>query len=603
MARYAGKVQLYGRLKPGVSREAALGQLRAIERRFIDEHATPAVRAQAEDAGLNIELAGLGEDLATAASRPLGLLQIGSAFVLFIGTINVVSLMLARGNTKRPEYAVRLALGAGRGALFRQFLAENVLLTLVAALGGIFLGWAAIKLTNVYLPMVAAGARPVTLEPKVIALVSAGLLILGATMAALQLGWLCRSGLNLEGARTTSAGRRARWFSGGLVTAQIAVAVVLLIGAGLLLRSFAQVVAVDPGFNPAQLVQGRIAVSKRYSDPEKNVALQRRVRSAILEIPGVQQVALVDVSVVGSFRATPFVLRGSEVPENRNRLTVAVNPVSPEFFETMQIRLLEGRFFTEADDLRKSFVVIVDDLFAKRYFPDTSPIDREISFSSSPPPEGQPWPRIIGVVKRAQLAGLEARDGMPFVYWPMVQQPVPGFTIIARSSRPASAVLAEIRQKLRAIDPLIPLYWAASIEETFDGMLQHRRGLLVLTSIFAGLALILAAVGLYGVLAYDVSQRTREIGIRNALGATRRQIIGLIMRQGLSKTLIGLSVGLVGAMCLARFMRGLLFEIGHLDPVAFCGVLLLLLLIAVIASWVPARRAAKVDPMVALRAE
>jgi predicted permease len=601
-ARYRGRTNVFGRLKPGVTLEAAQAQLAQIDRRHATIEASAPVRAYLEQTGHHVVLERLGEAQAAAVRSPLALLQGGALFVLLIGVVNALNLILARANARRPEFAVRAALGASRGRLLRQLFAETLLLTAVACVLALALAWASLHVINRYLPLVAAKALPVTLDAPVVALIVAVSAVLALGLAVVPFALLGKSGLRLGVARTASASATARRCGHAMVVMQVAVALVLLVGAGLLVRSFARVLSVELGFDAQQIVQARIAVTQAHTDPEKNVALQRRVMTAFREIPGVEKVSVVTVNSIGSFPTVPFVLRGGGELSGSQSLA-ALNWVSPDYFDTMGVRLLEGRVFTEADDRRKDPVVIVDDLFVKRYFPGRNAVGEEIAIGANPPPEGVPWPRIVGVVRRAQLAGPEGRDGLPFIYRPFVQESAPGLTFLVRSPRPASQVLTEMRQKMSEIDPTMPLYWTTSLKDGIDDMLQFRRGLLLLVAVFAGLALLLAGVGLYGVLAYDVSQRTREIGIRGALGATRGQIVSLILKQGLGRACMGLAAGLVASIFLTRLLRSWLFDVTPGDPVAIGGVTLLLMGVALLASWLPARRAARVDPMVALRAE
>ncbi len=603
-ARYRGRTTLFGRLNAGVSRLAALEQLSAIDGAFLEDHAPAQMRAHFESSGHRMAIEGLGAKVAGAVQRPLALLQGGAALVLLIGVVNVLNLTLARANSKRPELAIRHALGAGRATLLRQLLTESLLLMAAAVGVGTGLAWASLRVINTYLPGVAVTANPVEMELAaigVVASISAGL---AGLMGVVPFGLLWRRGLKLAGSRTASAGTRARVLGGTLVIAQVAIALVLLIGAGLLARSFAHVLAIDPGFETSNLLQGRLAVPKGYEQPEQNVGLQRRIIEGLKEIPGVDHAALlIDYALSPTFRPQPFLLRNGTVSAGENRSLVAMNPVSPEFFDTMRITLLEGRGFSYTDDPRRAPVAVVDDVFARRYFPGASAVGQELVLGAHAPPEGQPWIRIAGVVRRPELMGLEGRDGMPLVFVPLVQWPSGGFTFVVRSARPQGDLLGEIRRKLRGIDPALPLYGVATIEEGLDSMMMGRRGITLLISAFAALAVLLAGVGLYGVLAYDVSQRAREIGIRAAIGATRGQIVGMILRQGMWKTGVGVAVGLGAAFYLTRFIGNLLFEVERLDGATFAGVALLMLCVAMLACWWPARRAAKVDPMVALRCE
>lgn len=603
--RYTGRVTLFGRLKPGVTEAMALAQLNVLERRFVEGQATPIQRQLVQLGGQRFAFERVGEKVRSAVKAPLSLLQAGAVLVLLMGGVNVLNLMLARANSRRSELATRLALGASRGALLRQLLAESLLLTLIAISGGAALAWMALKVINHYLgTMMSLTASPLTLEPAVLGSMGLVALVLGAVVGGVPLVFLTRAGLSLAETRTASAGPGMRWFSSSLVVVQVATALVLLIGAGLLVRSFAQVISVDPGYDARHIVQGRMAIPGDYADAQKNVALQQRLLAAFREIPGVERAALVpDIAIGAGFRSLPFTIRdAADVPAESQPL-ILLNLVSPDFFPTMNVRLLEGRFFTDADDWSSSPVVIVDDLFVRRHFPDGSAVGREINVGGGRPSEGRAWPRIVGVVKRAELAGLEARHGLPFVYLPAMQQPSGGFTFIVRSPRPSADVLAAMRLKLREIDPRIPFYAAASLQDGLEDMLRHRRVLMVLIAVFAGLALLLAGVGLYGLLAYDVTQRTREIGIRGAIGATRRQIVAMILSQGMAKTALGTATGGAGALYLTRFIRDQLFDIQAFDPVTYVGVAVIIVTVALLACWLPARRAAKVDPVIALRAE
>lgn len=605
LARYWLRTALLGRLKPGVTIAAGCAQLEVLERAFHDGPATPQIRSFLDAGGYRISAGRVRDELSSPVETPLLLLQGGAAFVLLLGCVNVASLLLARANAKRPELAVRQALGAGRATLLRQMLAESFLLVGTAATMGIGLAFGALRIINHYLPAIARNVPPVTLNARVIGLLVPVVAAIILAMGFVPFLWLWRSGLRVGETPTASASRRSRTLLGSLVVGQVAIALVLLVGAGLLIHSFARVMAVDPGFDAARVVGGRIALPlTKYKDPKDNVAVQQRILAGMKAIPGVETACLVgDYAISPSFRLVPFLVRGSDTAAGKAQPMIFLNVVSPEFFSTMGIRLLDGRPFRDDDLATKDPVVIVDQTFAERYFPGRSVVGQEIVGGTTPPPAGKPWVRIVGLVARANLAGLEGRDGPPFVYVPINQTPMAGFSVLLRTSRPETDVIGAMRSQLRSIDPTLPLYSTGSVARGLDDMLATRRALTSLLGLFAGLALVLAAVGLYGVLNYDVSQRTREIGIRGAIGATRAQIVSLVLGQGMRKTALGLVAGLVGAVFLTRFLRKLLFEITPADPAAYLIVTALLLLVALLASWLPARRAAKVDPVIALRAE
>ncbi len=609
--RFSSRATLVGRLKAGVRPKDGQVQLAALEERFRTQEASPAMRTALEKNGNRITVEPWRNDLlsiAPAARPALWTLQAGALLVLLIGCVNVANLMLARVNVKRSEFAIRTALGAGWSALFRQLFCEVLLLAAVSAAAGLALGWATLQQIN-RLPVVTERFVPVIrIENGIVA----GVLVAGVGIALLvssfPLVLLRRSPLGVTQSRAASASSGMRWLSSSLIVGQVALALVLLIGSGLLIRSFEKVMAVNPGFDAEHVVQGRVALSRNYNDPAANAAIRQRLIDEMKSIPGVTNVACSSYFGVGpasSYRAVPYTVRRAPGSGEDTRPLAYIDPVSTGFFATMNTRLLEGRDFTEEDDGRTgAFGFIVDRTFAQRNFPGRSALGEEIAFGAGPFPPDFKWPRIVGIVDRINVVGLEERDGLPFIYLLMgPQQTSPGFNLLVSSRRPTAEILAAMRARLHAVDPELPLYNAGSLRESLDLMLLPRRAIMVLLAAFSGLALVLAAVGLYGVLAYDVTQRTREIGIRGAIGASRAQIVAMILQQGMRKTAAGLVVGLAGAFYLTQFLRKLLFDVNGADPLTYGGVVGLLALVALLASWLPARRAAKVDPIVALRCE
>ena len=377
-----------------------------------------------------------------------------------------------------------------------------------------------------------------------------------------------------------------------------------MIGAGLLTRSLANILAVEPGFDPHQVIAARIAVpaSKEKSFPS-------RLEAALREIPGVE---------ASLATATPFLLvppfqvsmplgavdlREYALPPGMSLPSVFYCGASSSYLGTMRLPLRAGRWFNDVD-MGRGRVVVVDESFAQRYFAGRSAVGQHLLLNGSPQAKAEDWLEIVGVVGNVPHNGAEDRSGQPFLYLPLTQTPFYGtMSVLLRTARPMSEAVALLRGKVAAIDPELPVHAAETMEGVISDSVSNRRGILLLLGSFAGIALLLSAVGIYGMLSYDVSRRTREIGIRNALGATRSQITALILRQGLWKTAAGLAVGLAGAAFLTRFMRSQLFEVVAGDPLSYLVVSLLLLAVALFASWLPARRAAKIDPVVALRAE
>jgi predicted permease len=404
--------------------------------------------------------------------------------------------------------------------------------------------------------------------------------------------------------RGTSAGRGARALGSALVVAQVAFALVLLTGAGLLMRSFANVLAVEPGFDPQQVIGARIAVP---AGEEKS--FPPRLEAALREIPGIE---------ASLATATPFLLvppfnvsmplgalelREYTLPPDLSLPSVFYCGATPSYLKTMRIPLREGRWFNESD-MGKGRAVVVDVSFAERYFAGRSAVGQHLVLNAPPPQKDEDWLVIVGVVGNVRHNGVEDKSGQPFLYRPLTQTPFYGMmSVLIRTARAGPDVVSVLREKVAAIDPGLPVYAAEPLEGVISDSFRNRRGVMLLLASFAGIALLLSAVGIYGVLAYDVSQRTREIGIRSALGATRRQVAGSIVSQGLGRTLIGVGLGAAGATLLSRYLTSLLFEVKPIDPFVYVAVSLLLVVVAAVASWLPARRAAKVDPVIALRAE
>lgn len=603
--RYTASVRLIGRLKPGVTLNMARAQLAALERNYLESVASPAGRAALAANKFHVDLVDARTEMAAPLRAPLWMLQGGALLVLLLGGVNVASLLLARTCAKRQELAIRQALGAGRGTLLRQMLAESVLLVGAAGLIGMGVALAMLRLMNAFLSLVVRHVPPIALETPVLAVVAAVILFLVVVLAIVPFGFWRSADLRPNESPQATTSRRGRRTIGALAVGQLALALVLLVGAGLLLHSFARVLSVQPGFDADRVFQGRVYLPPaRYSTPADQLGVQDRIMQGLAAIPGTEAWGVTaDFPVQEKFNAMPFLVRDGGSTTGQESSFVYANAVSSGYFPTMGVRLLEGRSFREDDDQRKNPVAIVDETFVRRFFPGRNVVGMEFAFGTNPPPADHPWTRIIGVVARANLSGLEGRDGWPFVYLPFNQQATTAFTFLVRSARAESDVTREIRERVRAVDAGLPVYGLGTLQGSLDYLLGNRRALLVLIGLFAALALMLAAVGLYGVLNFDVSQRTREIGIRGALGASRHEILALIMRQGLAKVAAGLVLGLAGAVLFNRLLSRMLFDVSAADPLAYGGVVALLLLVALLASWLPARRAAKVDPVVALRSE
>lgn len=606
--RVAQMGSMVARLKPGVAYGSALAQIETLERNFQASGVPADLRERLYQGGFRL---GIGQVMALRTSSirdGLLLLQCGALLVLLLGCVNVASLMLARTNARRAELAVRQALGASRGVLARQLLTEAGLLALLGAGLGLALAFASMRLINAYTDVILFGSAPVAIDGTVLSLTLGLSVLVAVGIGSLPiLGIWRNTGLRTEmAARGSSRGGGIQKVSGLLVTAQVSLALILLITAGLLIQSFAKVMAISPGFDARRLIHIRVAYNDAVRGPQNDLDIQARQRlilEKMREIPGVEAVTY---SLMGPGYHTPpstLPVRGGTPEENGALPSAQVMGIAPNFLSTMGIRIIEGRDFTPADiDPKARGAMIVDENFARRYFGKESPVGRVFDFDKNVKTEEAT--QIVGVAQSARFGGLEGGEGQndAFAYFPLPFSRG-GLSVELRTDRPFGEIMPEFRAKLRQVDSSLPTYQEQSMTMMLDEKSANRRGIMWMLAAFAGLALVLAAVGLYGMLAYDVSQRTKEIGIRGAIGATRGQIMFLIVGQGMRRAGLGLLIGLVASLGFSRYLRTLLYRVDPTDPRIIAGVVGLLLLVSVTACLFPARRAAKVDPMEALRCE
>jgi predicted permease len=382
------------------------------------------------------------------------------------------------------------------------------------------------------------------------------------------------------------------------------VTLVLLAGAGLLIRSFANVLRIDPGFNPRQLVTARVGLPPDYRRDNRGLQFPQKLLGQLREIPGVKSIGLATDT---PFQARPYFSYGVTVRDYRAPAGAPSSAsynlgTTVSYLETLQVPLIEGRWFDETDGDGRRDKFVVDQDFARRYFPEGSAVGHHMAIGGAPArPEG--WGEIIGVVGNVRYLGVEEETGMPFIYYPLKDVQMDGVSVFLRSDRSAGDLLAQVREKVKALDPGLAVFRAGPMESFSSPSFDERRAIMLLLCGFAAVSLFLAALGVYGVLACDVSQRTREIGIRSALGATRAQLTKLILQQGLWKAGVGLAIGIGGALLLSRFIASLLFDLEPTDPFSYGVGSILLLLVAWLASYLPARRAARINPIIALRSE
>jgi predicted permease len=520
--------------------------------------------------------------------------------VLLIVCANVANLLLVRFTARQREFSVRLALGAGGFRLARQVLTESLVLAAAGAAGGVALTvWMSGLLQYMVPPIHIPAALDVpvngqTLLFTVLACLAAALL--SGLVPALQ---VARADLNdslKEGGRGGSAGARSHRLRGFLVVSEVSLALVALVCAGLLVRSFQAARRINPQFDPDHVLLSRFFISTSSYDLEQRKQFCIRLRQRLESVPGVTDVAYSDVEPLGFFSGwwEPLEVAGY-VPSTGENMKIFRSVVSPGYFRLMRIPLVEGRDFTEQDDDKRTPVMIVNQTFVKRFFGGRDPIGRKVKGWGE-------WFTVIGEIKDSKYNHLtEAPLCFFYVPFRQVYRADMGLTFYTRTTTNPSEAIATMRREVRAIDPNITIIDALPLAEHVVDTLYAEKVAASLLSALGGLALLLAAVGLYSVMAYSVSQRTHEIGIRMALGAERAHVLKLVVGQGLVLTLIGIAAGLVAALALGRLLASFLYGTATTDPTTFLAASTLLVGVALLASCIPARRATKVDPMVALR--
>ncbi len=588
-------LDVIGRLRPGVSLAAAQSELATISRRL--DQAYPATN---HDVGASV--VPLQERL-VGALRPAVLALFGAvSLVLLIACVNVANLLLVRALARERELALRTALGAGRGRLVLQLLTESLVLCLASAVLGVGLAAAALPLLEVEIARFAgaqlAGAAPALSLP-VLAFALAVTLSTAFVFGILPAVRGASPDLNdtLRPGERGSSGQRgpARTV---LAAGEIALAVVLLLAASLLIRSFVNLLRVDPGFRTSHVLGARIVLPRTVYKDDQPERFFEQLLARVGQAPGVAAAATTNVRpLTESHSLTRFLVQGAPALAPGDYPVAQIRIVSPSYFQTLGIGLLAGRGFETRDIDDPTGVMIVNQAFARRYLRDGNPIARKLLLGvTGPQPTAIP---VVGVVADARDLTVDAA-GVPEMY-------SPGFdnnaTLLVRGTADPAALVSFVRQAVRALDPNQPVYDVAGMDQVLADSLARPRLLAVLLGLFAGLALVLAAIGTYGVLAYSVAQRSREIGVRMALGARRADVLSMVLRQGLFLVLAGEVAGLAGGLALSRLLRGLLFEVGTWDPLAIAASLVLLALVGLLAIAVPASRAARVDPMTILRAE
>lgn len=594
LGRHVRNRRVYARLKPGVSIKDAQTEMDVIAQQLADQYPK-------DNAGYSAQIASL-QDAQVRDVRPALLVFLGAVgLVLLIACANVANLLLARTATRRKEFAIRAALGASRRSLIRQLLTEAVVLALAGGVIGVLLAFWIVDLFVAISPGNIPRLDQVKLDGRVVAFALSLSLLTGVVFGLAPAIGSSRVDLvehMKEGQRGSSAGLRSR-LRGLLVISQVALALVLLAGAGLLGQSFLRLIALRPGFNPDNLltVQLFLTPMEKYKRDDV-VALYQRATEEFRTIPGVQSVGATSAGPqFGGYEPVDVLVEGQQAPSSGEYPHARFYNVGPDYFHTMQIPLLAGREVTDRDISGAPPIAIINQTMARRFFAGEDPLGKRILLVR----EKQAL-EIVGVV--GDVKRFEVNDAIePEIYWPYMQRPRWATYFVLRTDSGPTGIVAAVRSRVSALDKEALVTNVSTVNQMVSAALREPRFNTVLIGVFALLALLLASVGLYAVVSYSVAQRTHEIGVRMAVGAGQADIFKLILGQGMILTLIGVAIGLAASFALTRVMLSMLFEISATDTLTFAGISLLLTSVAMLACYIPARRATKVDPMVALRCE
>lgn len=589
---------IFARLKPGVTVAQAQADMDVIaaqmKRQYPENY--PA------NGGLTLSVVSLLDQVVGDIRRALYVLLGAVGFVLTVACANVANLLLARAAVRQKEIAIRAAVGAGRGRIIRQLLTESVLLSLIGGLLGLGIALAAVKAMRVYGSANIPRLPELGIDGRVLAFTFFVSLLTGVVFGLVPALRASRVDLNevlKDGARG-SAGAGHHRIRNLLVVAEVALSLVLLIGAGLLIRSYQRIQNASPGFNPRGVLSLRLSLpASRYPTPESVFNFFKQFGERVRQVPGIESVGTNLVLPLSNYTAAwgPITVEGY-VPKAASELIISNERfVSADYLRTMGIPLVKGRQFDERDIKGAQEVAIVNEQFARRFWPNEDAIGKRIQRNGK-----GPWRTVVGVVRDDKEVNLE-NEPLMAVFHPIEQFNIRSRYFVARTTSDPERAIQAVAKEAHALDPELPVYDASTMEERLYSSLAKRRFAMLLLGVFAAVALTLAVIGIYGVMTYWVNQRRHEIGIRVALGAQQRNILQLVIRQALALVAIGIAIGLAGAFALTRVMASLLFGVSATDALTFVLISLLLGGVALLASYLPARRAAKVDPMIALRYE
>jgi putative ABC transport system permease protein len=582
-----------GRLKPGVTMETANTEMVTIARQLEQEY-------PATNSGNGASVRPLFEVLVGDARQMLYVLFGAVITMLLIACVNLANLMLSRAAGRTQEMAVRRSLGAARWRLARQMLTESLLLAVIGGTVGVLVAYVGFETLVALLPPNQPRIHIVTIDWRVVfvaALASIGTGVLFGLMPAIQAA-TGRSMTLLRGARVTGASQSSAGTRRVLLLAEVALALVLVTGAGLMLRTMGNLAAVETGFDHEAIVSAQFNLPRRYDAPKRVLFIDQALER-LRAIPGVSNAAFTySIPLAGSNWNSIFIIEGQQVPERSKLPSSAWTPITNEYFETMGIRLLKGRGFDSRDVDNSPTVVIVNETFARRFFGTNDPIGARVK--QGWPEDQTPWREIVGVVNDVRVGALQG-DQILQAYLPVRQVSQGSGAFVVRAAANPAALGRSIEAAVHEIDPNLPLFNIQTMGAVIDAGIGNERLTMVLLLGFAGLALLMAAIGVFGVTAYSVTQRTHELGLRMALGARPSSVLALVLRQEMGACLIGIAVGIAGAWLMSSLLESLLFGVTSRDTLTLSVASLVLLVVTAVACLIPARRATRVDPVTALR--
>src|SRR6266446_4597418 len=600
--RYGHYLNVVARLKPGVTREQAQANMDTIAGGLAAQYPSSNVDHAVRLVPLQEQIVG---DFRLAALVLLGAVL----FVLLIASANVANMLLARAASRKREVAIRTALGAGRWRIVRQLLTESLLLSALGGAVGLLLALWGVYLLVAFGPADLPRAKEVAVDGRVLVFTLAVSLLTGIIFGFITALQASRQDLNetlKESSRSTTGSAGHRRVRSLLVVSEIALSLMLLVGAGLLMRSFVKLQAVNPGFNPNNVLTMRISLrGPNYQKGAPVIAFHDQLLEKVKALPGVQAVATrshVPIAADDGYANLSFAIEG-RLPDAANRSTAFYNAVSPDYFQTMEIPLLKGRPFEALDDRKAQSVIIINETLARRYFSGDDPIGRRMTFNDEDPKE-EDWVTIVGVVRDTKPRAQDLTSSpVAEMYMPFAQQPQSSMALMIRATNKPESVVAAVRREVQTLDKNQLVHSIRPLESVMSEAVATPRFRTLLLGVFAVVALILAMVGVYGVMSYTVTQRTHEIGIRMALGAQGSDVLKLVIGHGMALAFAGVGIGLAARFALTRVISQLECGLHPMSTVEFIVIALLLTSVALLASYFPARRAAKVDPMVALRYE